>query len=96
MKLAAGKAIADSVCRPTSGPAFVVPSVFDKSVPYRVAERSQRPPADGSAGPDRAGIRERIGIRIVSVRAVTFDLWNTLLTRSPEAWRFDAGSGRRS
>ena len=37
MKLAAAKAIADSVSSADLQPAFVVPSVFDKSVPYRVA-----------------------------------------------------------
>jgi len=38
MKLAAAKAIADSVSSADLQPAFVVPSVFDKSVPYRVAD----------------------------------------------------------
>ena len=38
MKLAAAKAIADSVSPADLRPAFVVPSVFDKSVPYRVAD----------------------------------------------------------
>jgi len=38
MKLAAAKAIADSVSPADLLPSFVVPSVFDKSVPYRVAE----------------------------------------------------------
>ncbi len=38
MKLAAAKAIADSVPEADLCPTFVVPSVFDKSVPYRVAE----------------------------------------------------------
>jgi len=38
MKLAAAKAIADSVPEADLRPTFVVPSVFDKSVPYRVAE----------------------------------------------------------
>ncbi len=37
MKLAAAKAIADSVSEADLRPTFVVPSVFDKSVPYRVA-----------------------------------------------------------
>ncbi len=38
MKLAAARAIADSVSEADLKPSFVVPSVFDKSVPYRVAE----------------------------------------------------------
>ena len=38
MKLAAAEAIADSVSPVDLEPSFVVPSVFDKSVPYRVAE----------------------------------------------------------
>ena len=38
MKLAAAEAIADSVSPADLQPSFVVPSVFDKSVPYRVAE----------------------------------------------------------
>ncbi len=38
MKLAAAAAIADSVSPTDLQPSFVVPSVFDKSVPYRVAE----------------------------------------------------------
>ncbi len=38
MKLAAARAIADSVSSADLKPSFVVPSVFDKSVPYRVAE----------------------------------------------------------
>ena len=38
MKLAAAEAIADSVSPADLEPSFVVPSVFDKSVPYRVAE----------------------------------------------------------
>ena len=38
MKLAAARAIADSVTEADLQPSFVVPSVFDKSVPYRVAE----------------------------------------------------------
>ena len=38
MKLAAAEAIADSVSSADLQPSFVVPSVFDKSVPYRVAE----------------------------------------------------------
>ena len=38
MKLAAAKAIADSVLPADLQPSFVVPSVFDKSVPYRVAD----------------------------------------------------------
>jgi len=37
MKLAAAQAIADSVSSADLKPSFVVPSVFDKSVPYRVA-----------------------------------------------------------
>ncbi|MDH4168034.1 MAG: NAD-dependent malic enzyme [Acidimicrobiia bacterium] len=38
MKLAAAGAIADSVTDDLLAPDFIVPSVFDKSVPYRVAE----------------------------------------------------------
>ncbi|MFL3012769.1 MAG: NAD-dependent malic enzyme [Acidimicrobiales bacterium] len=38
MKLAAAKAIADSVTDDELIPEFIVPSVFDKSVPYKVAE----------------------------------------------------------
>ena len=38
MKLAAAKAIADSVTDDELTPEFIVPSVFDKSVPYKVAE----------------------------------------------------------
>ncbi len=38
MKLAAAKAIADSVIDDELTPEFIVPSVFDKSVPYKVAE----------------------------------------------------------
>ena len=38
MKLAAARAIADSVLAADLKPSFVVPSVFDKSVPHRVAE----------------------------------------------------------
>lgn len=38
MKLAAAKAIADSVTGDELTPEFIVPSVFDKSVPYKVAE----------------------------------------------------------
>ena len=38
MKIAAARAIADSVSDEDLEPGFVVPSVFDKSVPYAVAE----------------------------------------------------------
>ena len=38
MKLAAARAIADSVPEVDLASTFVVPSVFDKAVPYRVAE----------------------------------------------------------
>ena len=38
MKLAAAKAIADSVIEDELTTEFIVPSVFDKSVPYKVAE----------------------------------------------------------
>ncbi len=38
MKLAAAAAIADAVTDAELAPDMVVPSVFDKSVPYRVAE----------------------------------------------------------
>jgi malate dehydrogenase (oxaloacetate-decarboxylating) len=38
MKLAAARAIADSVPEVDLASTFVVPSVFDKTVPYRVAE----------------------------------------------------------
>ena len=38
MKLAAAKAIADSIEEDDLNPDFIVPSVFDKSVPYKVAE----------------------------------------------------------
>ena len=38
MKLAAAKAIADSIEENDLNADFIVPSVFDKSVPYKVAE----------------------------------------------------------
>ena len=38
MKIAAARAIADSVSEKELSPKFIVPSVFDKSVPYAVAE----------------------------------------------------------
>ena len=38
MKVAAAKAIADSVDEDRLSPNFVVPSVFDRDVPYQVAQ----------------------------------------------------------
>ena len=38
MKVAAAKAIADSVDDYRLSPTFVVPSVFDRDVPYQVAQ----------------------------------------------------------
>ena len=38
LKIAAARAIADSVSDEDLEPGFVVPSVFDKLVPYAVAE----------------------------------------------------------
>ena len=42
MKLAAAKAIADSIEENDLNPDFIVPSVFNKSVPYKVAEAVAR------------------------------------------------------
>ncbi len=38
MKLSAAQAIADSISEKELSPEFIVPSVFDKSVPYKVAD----------------------------------------------------------
>ncbi len=52
MKIAAARAIAESVAAEDLSPGFVVPSVFDKTVPYRVAEAvAEAAVADGVCRP---------------------------------------------